>query len=269
VTARAIVSNIVPLWGIGWTLYSDKAPAFTSTLFGQVNKYLGIRHITSAARTARANGQAEAMVKILSEHLKFYAKDDLSIEAVIPVVEMNLRATALTKLMISPYEIVFGRNMQLGVPEDPNTTSPETNTDRVSYYRWLSNELQRLHKAVKAAREQMKSNENEVYDKSHKVKTPTWKVGDRVLLREDSVRPVSPTVLTRKRYAGPFVIKHVVKGHADVGIAYELINESTGTLTRNLISSDRLKSYNTGREQFTQRLPRLDVVKKKQDSTSL
>lgn len=108
VMTRAIVANIVPLWGIGWMLYSDKAPAFMSTLSAQVNKCLGIRHITSAARTARSNGMAESMVKQLSEHLKFYAKDDLSIEEAMPVIEMNLRATALTKLMISPYETVFG-----------------------------------------------------------------------------------------------------------------------------------------------------------------
>jgi len=51
---------------------------------------LGIRHVTSAARTACSNGQAEALVKRLSEHLKFYARDDYSIEEVIPIIEVNL-----------------------------------------------------------------------------------------------------------------------------------------------------------------------------------
>ena len=62
-----------------------------STLFAEVNKCLGIKHITSAARTARSNGMAEATVKRLSEHLKFYGKDDLSIEDTIPIIELNLR----------------------------------------------------------------------------------------------------------------------------------------------------------------------------------
>jgi len=239
-----------------------------STLFAQVNKCLGIRHITSAARTARSNGMAEATVKRLSEHLKFYAKDDLSVEDAIPVIEMNLRATSLTKLMISPYEIVFGRCLRLGAPGEPNIAPTEMNTDRLSYYRWLSHELQRLHQAVKTTREQMKISEKETYDKSHRVKTPSWKIGDRVLIREDSVRPGSPVVLTRKRFAGPFVINNVVKGHDDVGIAYELTNESTGKITRNLVSNDRLKAYNTNRQQLTQRLPRLDTVKNRQDSES-
>jgi len=108
----------------------------------------------------------------------------------------------------------------------------------------------------------MKITEKQTYDKSHRVKTPSWNVGDRVLIREDSLRPGSPVVLTRKRFAGPFVINHVVKGHDDVGIAYELKNESTGKITRNLVSSDRLKAYNTDREQFTKRLPKLEIASK-------
>ena len=77
--------------------------------------------MTSASSTARSNGQTEALVKRLSEHLKFYAKDDYTIEEVIPLIEVNLRATPHSKLLISPYEIVFGRPMRIGVPGDPAT----------------------------------------------------------------------------------------------------------------------------------------------------
>jgi len=85
---------------------------------------LGIRQVTSASRTVRSNGQAEALVKRLSEHIKFYAKDDYTIEEVIPVIEVNLRATPHSKLLISPYEIVFCRPMRIGIPGDPNTAPP-------------------------------------------------------------------------------------------------------------------------------------------------
>ena len=76
-TARAIVQHI---WRVQFSLHSDKAPSFLSALFAHVNVMLGIRHVTSASRTARSNGQAEAPVKRLSEHLKFYAKDDYTTE---------------------------------------------------------------------------------------------------------------------------------------------------------------------------------------------
>ena len=155
-TARAIVQHLVPLWWVQFSLYSDKAPSFLSALFAHVNAMLGICHMTSASRTARSNGQAEALVKRLSEHLKFYAKDDYTIEEVIPIIEVNLRATPHSKLLISPYEIVFGRPMWIGVPGDPSTaqqatvesaepsSSEDTQTDTKSgradltgYYKWL------------------------------------------------------------------------------------------------------------------------------------
>jgi len=101
-TAQATVKHTVPFWGIYFSLYSDKTPSFLSALFAHVNAMLGIRHVTSASRTARSNGRAEALVIRLSEHLKFYAKDDYTIEEVIPIIEVNLGATPHSKLLTSP-----------------------------------------------------------------------------------------------------------------------------------------------------------------------
>jgi len=53
---------------------------------------------------------------------------------VIFLIEMNLRAAPHSKLAISPYELVFGRSMPLGIPGNPETSSKE-NIDRVAYYK--------------------------------------------------------------------------------------------------------------------------------------
>jgi len=113
------------MWGLNFEIYSDKGPAFISVLFANVNRLLGIHHVTSAAITARSNGQAEDVVKRLVEHLKIYAKDDLCIEECIPLFEICLRATANSKLLSSPYEVVFGRSFRLGIPGEPKITVPE------------------------------------------------------------------------------------------------------------------------------------------------
>ena len=54
--------------------------------------------------------------------------------------------------------------------------------DRVAYYRWVSMELNRLHAAVKEAREEQKIQDKQMYDKAHKTTPPTWRVNDRVWL---------------------------------------------------------------------------------------
>jgi len=262
-TARAIVNHIVPLWGIGFSLYSDKSPSFVNALFAHINTLLGIRHVTRASRSARSNGMAEAMVKRLSEHLKFYAKDDYSIEEVLSVIEVNLRSTPHSKIGLSPYEIVFGRCMRLGIPGDPDSvpssTPPEVLPDRVSFYKWLSTELNRMHEAAKTTREEVKMTDKAKYDKSHKVVEPSWQVGDRVLLLETQVKAGASKVLTRQRFFGPYVIKAVVCGRPDVGQAYHLVDETTGKTLRNLVTNDRLKRYNVDRENFNTRLPKIQT----------
>jgi len=87
ITARALVQHAIPAWGMNFELYSDKGLSFTSALFANVNRLLGTRHVTSAAMTARSNGQAESVVKRLVEHLKIYAKDDLCIKERIPLLK--------------------------------------------------------------------------------------------------------------------------------------------------------------------------------------
>jgi len=173
----------------------------------------------------RSNGQAESVVKRLVEHLKIYAKDDLSIEEAIPLIEICLRATTNSKLLLSPHEIVFGRPMRLGIPGHPKPATFDVAPDKLAYYRWLSTELQRLHKAVKITREEMKLDEKQMYDKAHKVITPSRKVNDRVLLRDNRVKAGALKVVTRQRFFGPYIIKQVVQGRPNVGVAYQLVDE--------------------------------------------
>jgi len=63
-----------------------------------------------------------------------------------------------------------------------------------------------------------------VYDNRHNVSSPTFKVGDKVLLQDKRVKPNSDQVLTKR----PFFIGDVIQGQADKGQAYKLINEKTG-----------------------------------------
>jgi len=193
-----------------------------------------------------------------------------------------LRATPHSKLLISPYEIVFGRPMRIGVPGDPATAQQATKqsadpntqqsadssasegtridtksarTDPTGYYKWLSTELKRVHKAVKINPEKVKVDDKIKYDRAHKAIEPTWKVGDRVLLSETTVKSGSSKVITRQRFVGPYVIKEIVVGRLDVGQAYCLVDEATGVELRHFPSNDRLKQYNTDRERFNARLP--------------
>jgi len=133
---------------------------------------LGIKQVTSGSRTAQSNCLAEVTVKQQVEHLKIYAHDDLTIEQVIPVIEVALRSSAHSRLHLSPYEIVSGRPMRLRIPGEPPLTPSDVKPDRVAYYRWVSMELIRLHAAMKEARQEQKVQDKQMYNKAHKTTPP-------------------------------------------------------------------------------------------------
>ena len=82
--------------------------------------------------------------------------------------------------------------------------------DPTGYYKWLSTELKCVHEAVKINREKVKVDDKTRYDRAHKAIEPPWKVGDRGLLSETTVKPGSSKVITRQRFVGPYVIKKLL-----------------------------------------------------------
>jgi len=90
---------------------------------------------------------------------------------------------------------------------------------------------------VKITQEEMKLDDKQMYDKAHKVITPSWKVNDRVLLCDNRIKPGALKVVTRQRFFGPYIIKQVVQSRPNVGVAYQLVDEKTGQVIRNLVTA--------------------------------
>ena len=76
---------------------------------------------------------------------------------------------------------------------------------------------------VKCVREEIKLEDKAHYDKAHKTLQPAWKVGDYMLLKDDTYKPGASQVLTKQHFTGSFIIQKVVKGRPDVGEAYQLV----------------------------------------------
>ena len=115
-TAKVFVRDVVSIFGIPETVISDRGSNFTSQLFTELNKLLGVKQKISATFSARSNGKCESLVKQIGIEIKLYAKDDLTIEQVLPLILMGLRTSVNTQTNVSPYEAVFGSVMPLGSP---------------------------------------------------------------------------------------------------------------------------------------------------------
>jgi len=256
-TARVFVEAVISNFGIPQVVMSDRGSAYTATFFKETMRLLGITHRMSATQAPRSNGLAENLIGRISQMLKIYAKNDLEIETVLPVIEMSLRANAHTRLGISPFEIIHGFPMYTAAPAEISLSTPAVQHPS-AYLRWLKGELQDIHETVRQRKEDVKLDDKKQYDKQNKVQEPSWTVGQKVLLCDKRIRPHSDKVVTHRPFnAGPFFIADIVQGQAGIGKAFRLIDVESGKSVNKLVSGDRLKAYMTDRTHFSSKLPRL------------
>ena len=131
---------------------------------------------------------AESIVKRVSELAKIYVDDDTEIESSIPLMEMALRGMAHTQLLLSPFELMHGREMNVGQPLTSGL-APSFTGDHLQYFEQLTRKLTELHKQVCDNRREAKELYKRDYDKRNKVAEAQWTVGQKVVLLNKRITP--------------------------------------------------------------------------------
>ena len=132
---------------------TDRGSAFSSAFFTHLADLLHIKRRMSASQAARSNGLAESVVKRVSELAKICVDDDTNIESSL---EMALRGTAHTQLLISSFELMYGREMNVGQPLARSGLAPSFTGDHLQYFEQLTRKLTELHKQVSDNRREAK-----------------------------------------------------------------------------------------------------------------
>ena len=147
---------------------------------------------------------------------------------------MVYRATPTTNIGLSPYEVVFGRRMSL----DIDWTIPEADMDNCSieqYARQIGPKLEVL-KTI-AMRNAQSSAARHSGPHNELASLPNYKIGDRVLLSDTTVKK-GESIKLKRRYAGPFVITQ-----CRPGFNYRLQHADTGKDLKRAVHADRLRPF--------------------------
>lgn len=240
--AKFLVEDVISIFGNISVCHTDRGSQFTSELWREVAKLMNVKTVISSSLNPRSNGQAEAYVLRVSQAIKQYAENDLEIERSLPLISMALRASTHLNSSISPFECVFGRQMNLPEPISVPNFSPKTNGDENVYLAWLKNKLTTLHEGVKTNLQESKAIEKSTYDKAHSAQVVEFQPGSLVLLQDKRIKPRSDKVLTHQPWKGPFYIEKKVQSDS-IGPAYLLIDPTTSRRVKSLISANRLRPY--------------------------
>uniref|UniRef100_A0AAQ4QZA3 Uncharacterized protein n=1 Tax=Gasterosteus aculeatus aculeatus TaxID=481459 RepID=A0AAQ4QZA3_GASAC len=142
--AKALISEIIPRWGIPSKISSDNGSHFVNQAITELSAYLGIDLKTHCAYHPASGGAVERENGTLKTKLAKCCTDTgLPWTKALPLVLMYMRMRKRTRSNLSPFEILFAVPPHIGV-EAPGTPLPSTTmceNDMLTYCIRLSSTL--------------------------------------------------------------------------------------------------------------------------------
>ena len=231
---EALYSGLFVKWGFPRQIISDCGSNLTSKLMKVMVDTFGIKHMKTSVFHSSCNGLVERHNQTILKTFRLYCKgEQKNWPQYIPGLLYSYRSTCASKVTkLSPFEILLGRKMRLGVDVKylDNDDLPASAADYVDKLK------ARLKLTQEIAREnnlEAQSKSKQQYDKGKK--EPDFEVGDRVLLLRKG-RRVGENPKMKPFYEGPFIIEHA----SPLG-SMKLRNVLTGELLKNTRHVDQLK----------------------------
>ncbi|KIH47125.1 integrase core domain protein [Ancylostoma duodenale] len=203
---KALVNDVISKHGIPDEIVSDRGSNYTSDLFAQLNKTLGIPNNFTTSYNHKANEQVERLVKVITDSLTSYCSNanDLWSDFLQPVVfAYNCSINDTTGY--SPFYVVFGRHPITWcdiIHQLPSHLSFATDSFSDQFEMALKTTIIDVGEQIAEKTVNYKSG----YDFQHKVHSEDISNGDLVLLRDDAVR----TKFTNQ-WKGPFEVTQITR----------------------------------------------------------
>ncbi|XP_076043849.1 uncharacterized protein LOC143026944 [Oratosquilla oratoria] len=128
-TVANTLANLFTTFGIPEEIQSDRGSNFTSVLFAEVLKLLGIKQTLSTAYHPQSQGALERFHQTMKSMIrKFCCEEDRDWDEGLQFLLFAIRETPSESLGVSPFELLFGRKVRgpLKVIKDHLISLPST-----------------------------------------------------------------------------------------------------------------------------------------------
>ena len=205
ITAKSVIKALIKFFttfGLPRVVQSDQGSNFTSNLFRQVLKELGIKHQISAAYHPESQGALERFHQTLKNMIRTYCfQNDKQWDEGVPLLLFAAREVVQESLGFSPFELIFGHVVRgpLNVlKEKMLDKSVDSHTDVLSF---VSSFRERLFQTREVARKGLECSQKKMktwYDA--KARFRHFRENDQVLV----LLPIQGSL--QARYCGPYSI---------------------------------------------------------------
>ena len=198
---KALINDVIAKHGIPNEIVSDRGSNYTSELFSQISKILGISNMLTTSYNHKANGQVERLVKVITDSLTAYCSEtkDLWSDFLQPVVfAYNTSINDTTGY--SPYFVAYGRHAISWsdvIHQLPSRMVYATDSFADQLQVALQTTIVEVGNQIAKKTAIYKSG----YDFLKKVYRKEISAGDLVLVRDDTVRPKFTN-----QWKGPYIL---------------------------------------------------------------
>ena len=194
--ARLYKERAFPYIGLPSKLISDRDVRFTSGLFKEICKQLGIQQNMSSAYHPQTDGESERTNQTVETALRIFGnfrQDDWS--EWLPLVQYHLNSHVSNTTRFAPFDLWMGYI--------PRAHQP----DRASIMPEVQKRKEQLFEARKQAQESMKrAQQSWVKETQHR----PYQKGQRVWLEGKNLKTSHPTAKLRPKRFGPFAVTEVL-----------------------------------------------------------
>jgi hypothetical protein len=209
--ASKFVTQVILKVGIPNKILTDQRSNFLSKIFKNTCKMLKIKKLQTTAFQPESNGGLERSHSVLKEYLHHYINEDQdNWDEWVPYTVYVYNTSMHTSTGYTPFELVYGfrSSMPSALQETP---SIQYNFDDFSAE--LKGRLQKTHQVARERLISRKEKSKEYYDRN--TKETTLKVGDKVLLYDETVRRGRSKKLS-SQWLGPYEVISIDRVNATI-----------------------------------------------------
>ncbi len=148
-TAKCLVTDFIPRWGLPDCIDSDQGTHFTGQVVKEVSRMLKIKWNLHCPYRPQASGQVERSNRTIKTRLSKMHQEGVPWVEALPAVLCSMRASPNRSVGLSPHEIITGRPMQMPGVIDLRNADVHIASDALIAY------CENLTKALQSAKREL------------------------------------------------------------------------------------------------------------------
>ena len=234
--ADILYNEIFTRYGAPRCIVSDRGRNFMSKLVKALCEYFEVKRSHTSSYHPETNATVERANSTLAQTIRTYVdKDQMNWPSLLPSIMMAFRSSPCTESTgFSPFQLLFGKEMNLPI----DTSLIPKPTLHVNVRQYFEQLIGRLKFVKEIARKNMQAAQDKAkHNHDLKAKEPDYKVGDKVLLKNEKVSQ-GLSVKIADKFEGPYEIIELGPNYT-----YKLRSCENNKVLGSLINATRLKLF--------------------------